>query len=58
VLSLDIGLVVATTTCSRYIILKQWCIPHINTNIPAMIPTYGGVLSAVEKALQELMEEY
>ena len=23
-----------------------------------MIPTYGGVLSAIEKALQELMEEY
>ena len=25
---------------------------------PAMIPTYGGVLSAIEKALQELVEEY
>jgi len=23
-----------------------------------MIPTYGGVLSAIEKALWELMEEY
>ena len=23
-----------------------------------MIPPYGGVLSAIEKALQELMEEY
>ena len=23
-----------------------------------MIPTYGGVLSAIEKALQKLMEEY
>jgi len=23
-----------------------------------MIPTYGGVLSAIEKALRELMEEY
>ena len=23
-----------------------------------MIPTYGGVLSAIEKALQELVEEY
>ena len=23
-----------------------------------MIPTYGGVLSAIEKTLQELMEEY
>ena len=25
---------------------------------PAMIPTYGGVLSAIEKALRELVEEY
>ena len=25
---------------------------------PAMIPTYGGVLSAIEKALWELVEEY
>ena len=25
---------------------------------PAMIPTYGRVLSAIEKALRELMEEY
>ena len=24
----------------------------------AMIPTYGGVLSAIEKALRELVEEY
>ena len=23
-----------------------------------MIPTYGGVLNAIEKVLQELMEEY
>jgi len=23
-----------------------------------MIPTYGGVLSAIEKALQKLMKEY
>jgi len=23
-----------------------------------MIPTYGGILSAIEKALQELVEEY
>jgi len=23
-----------------------------------MIPTYGGVLSAIEKVLQELVEEY
>jgi len=25
---------------------------------PAMIPTYGGVLSAIEKALRELVAEY
>ena len=25
---------------------------------PAMIPTYGGVLSAIEKVLQELVAEY
>ena len=25
---------------------------------PAMIPTYGRVLSAIEKALQKLVEEY
>jgi len=40
------------------IALKQRCVPHINTNTPAMIFTYGGVLSAIEKALQELMEVY
>ena len=40
------------------IALKQQCVPHTNTNTPAMIPTYGGVLSAIEKALQELVEEY
>jgi len=32
--------------------------PHTNTNILAMIPTYGGVLSAIEKVLWELVEEY
>jgi len=32
--------------------------PHTNTNTLAMIPTYGGVLSTIEKALQELVEEY
>ena len=31
---------------------------HTNTNTLAMIPTYSGVLSAIEKALQELVEEY
>ena len=33
------------------------CTSHL-TIILAMIPTYGGVLSAIEKALRELMEEY
>jgi len=33
-------------------------VSHINTNTPAMILTYGGVLSAIKKALQKLMEEY
>ena len=28
------------------------------TITPAMIPTYGRVLSAIEKALWELVEEY
>ena len=32
--------------------------PHTNTNTLAMIPTYGRVLSVIEKALWELMEEY
>jgi len=40
------------------IALKQWCVPHTNTNTLAMIPTYGGVLSTIEKALWELVEEY
>ena len=44
--------------CARCIVLKQWCIPYTNTNTLAMIPTYGGVLSAIEKALRELVEEY
>ena len=30
----------------------------ISTNFLAMIPTYCGVLSAIEKALQEVIEEY
>ena len=38
--------------------LKQRCVPHTNTNTPAMIPTYGGVLSTIKKALWELVEEY
>ena len=29
-----------------------------NTNTLAMIPTYSRVLSAIEKTLQELIEEY
>ena len=43
---------------ARCIDLKQRCVPHTNTNTPAMISTYGGVLSAIEKILQKLMEEY
>ena len=44
--------------CTGYITLKQRCVSHTNTNTPAMIPTYGGVLSTIEKALRELVEEY
>jgi len=44
--------------CAGYIILKQRCVPHTNTNIPAMISIYGRILSAIEKALRELVEEY
>ena len=44
--------------CAGYIALKQQCVPHTNTNSLAMIPTYGGVLSAIKKALRELVEEY
>ena len=44
--------------CAGCIALKQQYVPHTNTNTPAIIPTYGGVLSAIEKALRELMEEY
>jgi len=47
--------ILAYTGC---IALKQQCIPHTNTNTLAMIPTYGRVLSAIKKALQEIMEEY
>ena len=45
-------------TCAGYIALKQRCVSHTPTNTPAIIPTYGGVLSAIEKALRELMKEY
>jgi len=38
--------------------LCERCVPHTNTNNPAIIPTYGGVLSAIEKALRGLVEEY
>ena len=44
--------------CAGCIVLKQRYKPHTNTNTPAIIPTYGRVLSTIEKALQELMEEY
>ena len=43
---------------ARCIALKQQCIPHNPTIILAMISTYGGVLSAIKKALWELIEEY
>jgi len=51
ILDLDIA-------CARCITLKQWCVPHTPTNTLAMIPTYGRVLSAIKKALWELVEEY
>ena len=44
--------------CTGCITLKQQCVPHTTTNTLAMIPTYGGVLSAIQKALWELMEKY
>ena len=44
--------------CIGCIALKQQCKPYTNTNFPAMIPTYGRVLSTIEKALQELVEKY
>ena len=44
--------------CAGCITLKQQCVPHTNTNTPAIIPTYSRVLSAIKKALWELMEEY
>jgi len=31
---------------------------YTNTNTLAMILTYGGILSAIEKALQELVKKY
>ena len=43
---------------ARYIAIKQWCVSHTNTNTLAMISTYGRVLSAIEKILWELVEEY
>ena len=45
-------------TYAGCITLKQQCVPHTNTNTLAIIPTYGGVLSAIEKALWELVGEY
>ena len=44
--------------CTRWIALKQWYVLHTNTNTLAMIPTYGKVISAIEKTLQELVKEY
>ena len=45
-------------TYTGCIVLKQWCVLHTNNNILAMILTYGRVLSAIEKILQELGVEY
>ena len=45
-------------TYAGYITLKQQCVSHNNTNTLAIIPTYSGVLSAIEKALWELVGEY
>ena len=39
-------------------LVRSCCKPYISTNPPAMIPIYGGVLSTIEKALQELVKEY
>ena len=44
--------------CAGCIALKQQCVPHTPTITLAMIPTYGMVLSTIEKALWELVEEY
>ena len=41
-----------------YITIKQWYVSYINTNTPAIISTYNRVLSAIEKAFWELVEEY
>ena len=45
-------------TCAGCIALKQQYVPHTNTNTLAIIPTYSGILSAIKKALRELVEEY
>ena len=44
--------------CAGCIALKQQYVPHTPTITLAMIPTYSRVLSAIEKVLQEFMEEY
>ena len=44
--------------CARCITLKQQCVPYTNTNTLAMIPTYGGVLSAIEKILRKIVKKY
>jgi len=41
-----------------YIALKQRYVSHTNTNTSAMISTYDRILSAIEKALWELVKEY
>jgi len=41
-----------------YIAIKQWYIFHTNTISPTIVPTYSRVLSVIEKALWDLVEEY
>ena len=43
---------------ARYTALKQQYISYTNTNFPVMISTSSKVLSAIKKALQNLVEEY
>jgi len=43
---------------TRCITLKQQYVFYYNSNSPAMIPTYGKILSIIEKVLWNLVEEY
>jgi len=44
--------------CARYIAIKQWYISYTNTNFPVITSIYSGILSVIEKALKNLVEEY